>query len=661
MSLMSVGGMGGMGAGAGAGGMVMAHNANALVRPVQPNAPPQADIPLGSAPPPSSALLGADLVDRQQAISLKQVKDLSHMPLVAIDLYSSQPHVAMFPPKNKDPAASPSPSLVGKMKPHVAFQSTEVAHKKLRKWLTKGAPYSSLQPDALAKPDDEKAVVLEKPQQWLGMRRLSEAPEYVRAKVVQEESGPAIAEEVSQNAGVIMANGTLDGGATQGDDFDRVLCKVRLHESKKAVPILPEEAVQLMLNQAQYHVARQGNFNSEETEIVEYPCCVAIPAVYCNDTSIEALLDATNGYGVFFQRSICALAGAVIPGVEGKPNTLLDHLNKVQQAMHAEFQKQQISNPDARFEEDVMLLLAGVAGDIAECTAVQISHSQDTHMCCLFGHFKVMASVSYQAEDPQSAIEKCIAELYQNLESIAPEADGPVGMVTYGSSEEQKLVCSKWEKVKKRLEDWGKVPQFTSKSDAVAMGTAVLGAVSHGRLTKVVHIHGKKPKAQLAMQVQNVAPVAVGVRMNYHGGDKRKWGPVKVIFDFDRRVPAGPYELDLNAAECAVYRAGSLDLEEEALLKAIKGNEGSKGIPKREEAALNLRVQIVQKLRRDGDWKNIGDVTSPLVVTDAEAVKIACERVTLELSLGSTGLITNSLVGERCVICLCMLTESLSV
>ena len=64
----------------------------------------------------------------------------------------------------------------------------------------------------------------------------------------------------------------------------------------------------------------------------------------------------------------------------------------------------------------------------------------------------------------------------------------------------------------------------------------------------MVQIQGKKPKAQLAIQVQNVAPVAVGVRMNYHGGDQRRWGPVKIIFDFDRRVPAGPYELDLNAA-----------------------------------------------------------------------------------------------------------------
>jgi hypothetical protein len=85
----------------------------------------------------------------------------------------------------------------------------------------------------------------------------------------------------------------------------------------------------------------------------------------------------------------------------------------------------------------------------------------------------------------------------------------------------------------------------------------------------------------------------------------------------------------------------------EDLLKAISGNEGSAGIPKREEAALNLRLQIVQKLTRDGAWMNVGDVMSPLVETDKNGNKSACEQLALELSLGATGLITNSLTGER--------------
>jgi hypothetical protein len=201
--------------------------------------------------------------------------------------------------------------------------------------------------------------------------------------------------------------------------------------------------------------------------------------------------------------------------------------------------------------------------------------------------------------------------------------------------------------VKKSLEDWEDVPHFYTKPDCVAMGTSVLGAVSHGRLSTIAQVAGKKPKAQLAIQVQNVAPVAVGVMMNYHGGQKDKWTPIKTIFDFDRRVPAGPYPIELTAAESAVHRNGTSTLTEEQLLKAIKDNEGATRIPKREEAALNLRLLVVQKLTRDGKWKHIGDVMSPLVTVDKDEEKIACEKVVLELSLGATGLITNALVGDR--------------
>jgi hypothetical protein len=161
-------------------------------------------------------------------------------------------------------------------------------------------------------------------------------------------------------------------------------------------------------------------------------------------------------------------------------------------------------------------------------------------------------------------------------------------------------------------------------------------------------VEGKKPKAALALTVQNVAPVAVGIQMNYHGGDKDKWQPVKTIFDFDRRVPAGPYEVDISAATGAVYKGKGADLlSEEALFKATTEMESSKHIPKREIAALDLRAQVVQKWTRDGEWKKIGDVQSPLVMTDKDGKKTACERITLELSLSPVGLVTHSLVGER--------------
>jgi hypothetical protein len=649
MSLAASGGLGGMGGGAGAGGLAMAHQAGGMVRPAAPNIPPSANIPMGTAPPSSAAAaLGADLVDKTQQLSLKQVKDLSRLPLVAIDLYSTEPTVGTFPPKSKDPTQRGSASLVGKMKDKIALNATDASHKTFKKWLSKSKGYDDVKADCFAKLDDKSAVIIESPQQWLGFRRLEDAPEFLKKKVVHDDSTtPAIAEDQSQGVGVVMANSTLDGSVPQGDDFDRVVCKVRLNASKKALTVLPEEVLQLLLDQAQHHVATKAKITDPD-DIESFPCCVAVPAAYCNDAATEALLDATGGTGVIFQRSVCALAGAVLPSAdENKPNHTLDHLNKVLQARHKEFQKEQVKNPDARFDETILLLLVGLSSDSAECTAIEISSPQQDNYSCLYGNFKVLCSVSKRHENPESMITKCISDLFETLDTIAPEADVPVTMVSYGTASEQKTIHAKWEKTQKGLEDWEEVPSNYTKPDCVALGTAVLGAVSHGRLSTVVQIPGKKPKAQLAIQIQNVAPSAVGVRMNYHGGQEDKWVPVKTIFDFDRRVPAGPYPFELTAAEATVHRESNKDFSEDDLLKAIRANEGAGQIPRREEAALNLRVQVVQKATRDGEWKNIGDMMSPLVVVDRDDEKTACEMIVLELSLGGSGLITNSLVGDR--------------
>lgn len=650
MSLATAGGgLGGMGGGAAGGGLTMAHQASAMARPMAPTHPSGSIPDSGIAPPSSAAAaLGADLVDKNQQLSLQQVKDLSRMPLVAVDLYATEPHVAAFPPKPKDAdeAEAVAPYLVGKMKDKVALKTTEVSHKTFRKWLSQSKGYLDLKADVLAKLDDASAVVIESPQHWLGLRRLEDAPKDLRNKVAHDDSSsPAIAEESSQELGITMANGTLDGSIPQGDDFDRVVGKLRLHPSKKALTVLPEELTGLLMKIARHHVARHNQVGEEDEDIDTYPCCVAVPAVYCNDSSVESLLDATGGTGVVFQRSICALEGALLPSPDqNKPNLLLAHLGKVLQELHKEHQKKLLKNPDLVFEDDMLLLLTGVTKDCAECTAVQISGTRADGM---WGQFKVLTNVSYRHEKPESIVDKCISELFDTLDTVAPEVAGPVAMVSYGTVAEQKTIETKWDRLKKSLEDWEQVPYFSSRPEAVALGIAVMGAVSHGRITTTVHVPGKKPKADLAIQVHNVAPAAVGVMMNYHGGAEDKWLPVKTIFDFDRRVPAGPYQIDLVAAECAVYRSNKGELSDEALLKAIKDNEGAKFIPVREEAALNLRVQILQKLTRDGEWKKIGDTMSPLVYLDKDEKKVACEKIVLELSLGPTGMITQGLAGER--------------
>jgi hypothetical protein len=640
----------GMSGGGAGGGMAMAHGAgNAVGRAGPP--PPQASSSHGGAPPPSAAFLGVDLLDKQQGISLKQVKNTSHLPIVAIDLYASEPHVAMFPPKPEDPSDGTPPVLVGKMRSNVAFQSTENSQKTLRKWLAKQKTFTSLQADALAKTsDDPNAVVIEKPQRWLGLRRLEDTPEFIRSRVpTQGGAAPAISEEESQEVGVTMINSTLDGSQPQGDDFDRVVCNVRVHPSKKALTLLPEEATQILINQAQIHVANKTKAEDEE-EIVDYPCAVAVPAFACHDAAAEALYEATGSSGVFFQRSLCALTGALLPGPEGKPNPLLERLNNVRTAMLKEFQVEKSKDPDAAFDEDVLVILLGMTDDGFECTAVHISCLQLNNTSCLYGNFKVLSNVSYQAANPLVKTKQCCEEVEAAIEKMAPEADGPAAIVTYGSNAEQVSIGGNWNTIKLKLKEWADVPIIKTKTDCVAMGTAVLGAVSHGRLSVLVDA-GAKKKAELGIRVQNVAPVAVGVQMNYSGGVTKKWEPVKVIFDFDRRVPAGPYPIDLKAADCVVHRNGvSAETDEEAFIKASKEAEGSRGIPKREKAALDLKIQIVQKWTRDGEWVKVGDAIEPLVKLEGsgdDEKRVACESVSLELGLGITGMITTNLVGER--------------
>jgi len=666
---MSLATSGGMGAGAG-GGLSMASSAHVgnAVAASMPSAPPMTEIPGGGgiAAPVNLSALGADLVDKSQQISLKQVKDLSKMPIVAIDLYSSEPIVASFPPKVTGESSADDydlfPSVVGKMKEKIALKTTEGSHKTFRKWLSKSKGYKDLQSDVFTKLDDKSAVVVQSPELWLGLRRLEEGPDYLKKFVTHDDSNsPAIAEESSPNVGITLANGTLDGSVPQGDDFDRVVCKVRLHETKKSLTVLPEEILQIILNQAQYHVARKisassssstGGGGGDEDDIesvMSYPCAIAVPAPYCNDQSIEALLDATGNTGVIFQRSVCALAGSLLPGTPEKPNPIDHLLLQTIQERQKIFQLEQIKNPKAVLDSSLVVLLAGMTKDTAECTAIQISSKQEDKLVCPYGNFQVMCNVSYRHENPESILSKCMTGLFESLDDVAPEASTPVAMITYGSSIEQMTIRDKWDKLKKGLETWEDVPQFLTKSDCVANGTGVLGAVSHGRLSNFVRLSNKKrPKAQLAIQTQNVAPVAVGVTMNYHGDEGEKWTPVKIIFDFDRRVPAGPHALEFSAAECAVLCNGKTsDVSAEKLEKLIKEKEAAKHIPEREKAALNFRVQVVQKFTRDGEWVKVGDPMSPLSIVEKDEQKTACEKVTLELSLGLSGLITQSLFGDR--------------
>ena len=65
-----------------------------------------------------------------------------------------------------------------------------------------------------------------------------------------------------------------------------------------------------------------------------------VPAWACHDASVEALLDAAGGSGVVVQRSIAALAGALLPGEENHPNPYLERVNQVRTVKYKEHQKE---------------------------------------------------------------------------------------------------------------------------------------------------------------------------------------------------------------------------------------------------------------------------------------------------------------------------------
>jgi hypothetical protein len=265
--------------------------------------------------------------------------------------------------------------------------------------------------------------------------------------------------------------------------------------------------------------------------------------------------------------------------------------------------------------------------------------------------------------DAIGLVKRCTEELEASVQELAPEADGPCAIVVYGTVAEQDKISKQWTSVAGSSAEWKEVPVITTKSDCIALGTALLGAVTHGRQVVLVPKSdgsSSKLRAELGIRVQNVAPAAVGYRINYRGGtggaaDGGEWTPVKTIFDFDRRIPAGPYTLEFSAAECAVHRAnGDKVLADDDVAKATKDMQGNKHIPVREEAALALRVEIVQKWTRDGEWIKVGETMEPLVKLDeenldseGEAKRVGCENVTLEISLGVHGMLTSALVGER--------------
>ena len=111
MSLANAGGGGGLGAGTGIlstaamahGGPSAAHRN--ISKPTQHSQIPGGASSYGgtAAPGTSYAALGADLLDKNQSfISAKNVRAVSKLPIVAIDIYGDTTSTSYFPPLPKD-------------------------------------------------------------------------------------------------------------------------------------------------------------------------------------------------------------------------------------------------------------------------------------------------------------------------------------------------------------------------------------------------------------------------------------------------------------------------------------------------------------------------------------------------------------------------------
>ena len=336
-----------------------------------------------------------------------------------------------------------------------------------------------------------------------------------------------------------------------------------------------------------------------------------------------------------------------------------------------------------------LVIMVGATKEGIELTAVQITKPQrpEDELHCPFGNISVISSVCYatanskKKNDDDSAssssmLESTLDELRKQIGIIVPESEEPTAFVTYGTTDVQtklstklKATLKKYGKDGKNDDNWDgwdeDITILATKEECVSNGLAVLAASVHGRVRLIVSHKGTdgkmRPKAKIGVSVQDVATCAVAISYNYFGGNDEKWTTPKVIFDFDRRVPAGPYQVDLTAAECAAHvRHGTKEkvggdacIEDvDKLLELASKLEGSKGIAEREAAALQLRFRIYQKTSRDGKWIRVGDDSRPLTMEHSqkdagesgEDNLVALESTVLEISLSTVGIISTGLI-----------------
>ncbi|KAL7537148.1 hypothetical protein ACHAXR_007628 [Thalassiosira sp. AJA248-18] len=580
------------------------------------------------------------------------------------------------------------------------------------------------------KNDDDDVIVIPRPHLVMGARKISDlnpAAKSTLASILPAHDATSNAiDDTTTSSPLSLTTIAMDGNSQpKGDDYDRVAFQMRLNSKKKLMTILPEEALALVIasckksvkeSYLKAHPESELNDNEDGEEDESYfPAAFAIPGWATLDSTVEALIDAAGGRGSscgpsLHQRSIAACVGALLPppssAASSPPNVnpqqqqpppsskLNKLLTETMTTKDAEASKEAAKQAALERRDPVepepfvpLVVLVGATLEGIEMTAVQITKPQgpDKELHCPFGNISVISSVCYATNDPLSIVKSTLDELRSQIGVIVPESEEPTVLVTYGSIGTQvklatklKSTLTKYGKSGQDDDDWDgwdqDIPIVSTKEECVSMGLAVLAASVHGRVRVVVsekRSDGKmRPRAKLGVSVQDVATCAVAVSFNYFGGkddEEQKWTEPKVIFDFDRRVPAGPYQIDFTAAECAAHVQHSKKTneiciaDESVLIDQAKSLEGSRGIPEREGAALQLRFRLYQRTSHDdgGEWIQVGDDMRPLSVQHSQKDEgesgedhfVAIESAVFEISLNTVGLITTGLItnGETIV------------
>lgn len=565
---------------------------------------------------------------------------------------------------------------------------------------------------------DNDTVTLTRPHLLLGARRLSAVRPQIRDRYPYspEDLDDAETSKVSaairpvdhtllSDKGVVLHNGSLSA-EVQHDDYDRVDFRLDLLPKKKPLTVLPEEAVSLLLAKAKHivsqdvHMKTRYNTSSskeakeEDEEYLAYPMALAVPGWHAGDATVEAHLESTlqgTGSALVYHRTVCAVAGALLPSpshnTASSPNNvnvnrLLQLVHTAAAATHKRLEKElnvinaanNTSDPLVIGEDTWPLLLAvGVTQEGVEGVACQLHQPQEAANAPL-GQMKVLSEVGYlcdTAKDGGDATVRKVLDFLLDSDLLPPDNRTPLAVLTFGTaSSQEKLKKTLTKHFKKRehaevvtttdLADSvvmvdkaaGTPSILATKPEAVAVGACALAAGAHGRITD-----GRSDK-KILTSVKNVSACAVGVRMTY-GDGSRGSSDVKVVFDFDRRVPAGPYEMELTAAQCAAVRGSDGGTVDEETVAHYTG--GGKNIRLRETAALAFRMQVVQKLDRDGAWTDVGDVMEPLVmVTEDDTAtsgedggenvaktKTAVETCNFNISVSASGLISMQLTSDN--------------